>query len=84
MKKSQRIQLAGVMRNAWQLSRQGVRKFGGTTKLYFRCALKLSWADTRTRAVYSTTTGNRYWMPGVSLPESPTRKSQFMLPGILG
>ena len=83
MKETQRIQLAGVMRSAWQLSRQGVQKFGGTTKLYFRCALKLAWADTRTRSVYRKGQGNRFWMPGVVMPASEVKRGQFTLPGIL-
>ena len=83
MKKTQRIQLAGVMRNAWQLSRQGVQRFGGTTKLYFCCALRLAWADTRTRSVYRKGQGNRFWMPGVAMPASEVKRGQFTLPGIL-
>ena len=83
MMQARRILLAGIMKNAWTLSRMGVKRYGGTVKLYFACALKLSWADTRTRSVYRKGQGNRFWMPGVAIPESEVKRGQFTLPGIL-
>lgn len=83
MKRTRRILLAGIMKNAWAMSYMGVERFGGSVKLYFACALKLAWADTRTRSVYRKGQGNRFWMPGVAMPRSEVKAGQFTLPGIL-
>lgn len=83
MRNARRTELAGLMRNAWNLARMGKKRFGGSVKMYFICALRLAWADTRTRSVYRKGQGNRFWMPGVAMPASEVKRGQFTLPGIL-
>lgn len=36
--------MRNVMKKAWEIARDGVRKFGGSVKEYFAEALKMAWA----------------------------------------
>lgn len=89
MKKS--ANLSKIMRNAWNLAREGAMKFGGNTRMYFSSALSIAWkeekalaimAETKPATVYHKGLGNRFLLPGVAMPASGTRKGQCMLPGI--
>ena len=82
MKSPRRIFLARIMKDAWTLARQGARKFGGSTKLYFAIALRLVWQDSRPRTVWHRGLGNQFVLPGMSQLPPPVKKGQFFLPGI--
>lgn len=36
--------MRNVMKKAWEIAREGVKKFGGNVKEYFSQALKMAWA----------------------------------------
>jgi hypothetical protein len=36
-----------VMKRAWEIAKQGAAKFGGSSKLYFKMALKQAWAEVK-------------------------------------
>lgn len=37
--------MKNVMKRAWEIAREGVKKFGGKVKEYFAEALKMAWAE---------------------------------------
>lgn len=36
-----------VMKRAWEIAKEGQKKFGGKVKEYFRIALKMAWAESK-------------------------------------
>ena len=36
-----------VMKRAWEIAKQGAEKFGGSSKLYFKLALKQAWSEVK-------------------------------------
>lgn len=62
-----------IMIRAWELGRHGATKFGGSAKLYFACALKLVWKESRKpRALWHPELGGAvYVLPGVKPPRIP-------------
>lgn len=89
MKESTRRMLARIMRAAWELARLGAHRYGGSSRLYFSCALALVWADMRPGRKHSGRPatlwvkgiGNLYALPGVSVPRQ-VQRGQYCLPGI--
>lgn len=47
-----------IMKRAWEIAKQGQKKFGGKVKEYFAESLKMAWAESR-KATVTTTTGSR-------------------------
>ena len=80
--RTSRTFLARLMQDAWALARQGAQTFGGNASLYFACALRLVWADTRPQTVWHPGTGNVFWLPGVPLAVVPPRNGRLFLPGL--
>lgn len=89
MKKS--VNLSRIMRDAWNLAREGATKFGGNARTYFSSALSIAWKEEKALAiiteskpatVYHKGLGNRFLLPGVAIPASGPRKGQCILPGI--
>lgn len=39
--------MKNVMAKAWEIAREGVRKFGGKVKQYFAVALKMAWDEVK-------------------------------------
>ncbi|MFV0421614.1 alanyl-tRNA synthetase [Oleidesulfovibrio sp.] len=79
----QREKLAKIMKRAWKLAKEGASRFGGVSKLYFPCALKMSWAlKDRTPSVWRKDVGNQFWMDCIPLPQQTTKHGQIFLPGI--
>lgn len=88
MNASTRHSLKRLMRAAWELARLGAQRFGGSSRLYFSCALRLVWADSRNggpkarpASYWAAGLGNTYALPGVLLPQQ-VRRGQYRLPGI--
>lgn len=50
-----------VMATAWEIARDGVKKFGGKVKEYFAMSLKMAWAKVRkmAKATLVTSSGSR-------------------------
>ena len=44
-----RLDKRQLLRRAWGLARDGARRFGGTVRAYFAEALRLVWAEVKTR-----------------------------------
>lgn len=84
MKTSRRTFLSRVMRDAWNLARQGSQKFGGNVTLYFAIALRLVWQSRKERpaTVWHPGLGNQFLMPGLSMPSLTNGKRQILLPGL--
>jgi hypothetical protein len=39
--------MKNVMKRAWEIAKEGQKKFGGKVKEYFAIALKMAWAETK-------------------------------------
>lgn len=59
--------LSVIMRAAWSLAKQGSKRFGGGPRMYFACALRISWSEQRTRTIIGSDGSERYWMPGAPI-----------------
>lgn len=87
MRISQRNKLSRIMVEAWELARQGSRKFGGSSSLYFAVALHLIWQARKAQtsgqsaSVWHKGLGNQFWFPGL-VHLQPADRGQFLLPGI--
>lgn len=94
MRQNRKEMLGKIMNHAWEMAREGAKKFGGNAKLYFSCALKSAWSEVRAsrltkmqqesepRTAWHLGIGNRYVLPGIPIPSSPIKKGQLSLPGI--
>lgn len=79
-----------IMSEAWNSARQGAKKFGGNAKLYFACALALTWqaekkqlavAEPKQLTVYYRGQ-ERFVLPGAPLPVIADQSGRLFLPGI--
>ncbi len=74
-----------IMKEAWRLARYGAKMFGGSVKLYFATALRITWQENKTKpaVVWHKGLGNQFLMPGLPMPAQVNKKNQFVLPGIV-
>lgn len=50
--------MKNVMKRAWEIAKEGAKKFGGKAVEYIAMALKMAWSETR-KAVLTTAAGSR-------------------------
>ena len=74
--------LACLMQDAWNLAHLGVKKFGGSPRLYLAASLRIAWQESKPRTVWHPGLGSRFWLPGLAMPSVPTRRGQMFLPGL--
>lgn len=58
--------MQNVMKRAWEIAKEGQKKFGGKVKEYFAESLKMAWAESR-KATITTTTGSKKHKSWVAL-----------------
>lgn len=83
MTQGNRTNLHLFMQSAWNLARNGAKRFGGKPNEYIRMAMQLVWQDRNTRpeSVYYPGLGTWMWLPGVERKVC-VKRGQCMLPGI--